>query len=219
MGCTGRYAEAWEFAAFWCTSSLLRGFDDSGGAGNPHLTDADGKFLSRSVVRNEGMVLYNLTAGTSGPVTDVTSSTLSATGVTWSDGDEYRIVTITGEEIATIEHFLDVAANDIFAALAAVAACDCNLADWAAGFLNKLNIIDAASWYNCQCGQPSLSDEARAGLIEWCNQQLNAIREGMTEVCHGATGAGYPAMAFAQQARTSWAAAQLIYDQLVREGF
>ena len=218
MGCTGRYAEADSFAAFWCVGNLVNGADDSGGAANPMLTDSVQDFVRSGVKANQGMVLHNTTQGTQGPVTAVTVDTLTATGVAWDDGDAYQITMITAAERSTIEHYLNVAASDIHAALAASGACDCTLAGWAAGFLEKLNVIDAAAYYACPCGQPSMSDERKAGLLEWMNVQLRMIRAGELELCHGATGADFPAVGWAEQSLTDFAAAQIIVNRARREG-
>ena len=62
-----------------------------------------------------------------------------------------------------IESYLELAASDIHVALAATGACDCTLAPWALTYLAKLNIIDAAAYYQCPtpCSSPRLSDEMR----------------------------------------------------------
>ena len=215
MACTGRYAEAWQFASFFCTGVILNGVDDSGGAGNAFLTDTTINFLApaNEVEANVGMVLYNTTAGTSGPVTAVTTNTVTATGVTWDNGDAYRIVLIDAIERSTIELYLDVAAADLHAALAASGACDCTLASWAVGFLAKLNIIDAASYYQCKCGQPAMTDELRGRYLDWCSEQLAAIRDGRLELCDGETGSEFPAVGWAQQGYTDWATAEIIYNE------
>ena len=216
MACTGTYAAAWQFASFWCVSSMLHSFDDSGGAANPSLQDLDAHFVSNSVVANMGMILYNVTTGLSGAVTAVTETTITATGVTWTDGDEYRIVTIDGEEIATIEVYLDIAASDLHAALAASGACNCVLADWATAYLAKLNIIDAASWYQCSCGQPQMTDQRRQSLMDWMSAQLLAIRLGELELCQGQTGSDFPAIGWAEQTLTDFAAAEIIRNASMR---
>ena len=212
MACTGRYAEAWQFSSFFCTGGLLSRIDDSGGAGNAFLTDSQATFTN-SVEANVGMVLYNVTQSTSGPVTAVTQNTLTATGVTWDDGDTYRIVTINAQEIATIELYLDIAAADLHAAMAQSGMCDCTLASWATGFLQKLNIIDAASYYQCPCGQPDMSDELRGRYLDWCSTQLEAIRTGNLELCQGHTGSDFPAMGWAQQGWTPHATAEIIFNE------
>jgi hypothetical protein len=215
MACTGAYAAAWQFASFFCTGVILNGTDNSGGAANLFLTDTTINFLApaNQVEAGVGMVLYNTTTGLNGPVTAVTANTITATGVTWSDGDAYRIVLIDAIERSTIELYLDIAASDLHAALAASGACDCTLADWAAGFLAKLNIIDAASYYQCKCGQPSMTDELRGRYLDWCSTQLEAIRTGALELCHGETGSDFPALGWAQQGWTPWSTAEIIFNE------
>lgn len=216
MACTSRYAEAWEFIAFWCRSAVLKGADDSGGAGNAFLTDTGADFQTAGVQANQDMVLYNTTQGTSGPVTARTATTLTATGVTWDDGDAYRIVVADGVELSTVEHYLDIAAGDLHAALAQSGQCDCTFATWAPNFLAKLNIIDAAAYYNCDCGHPHLSDEMRQSYLEWASTQLEAIRTGTLDLCHGATGADWPAVGWAEQSWTTFTAAEILYNEILR---
>ena len=217
MSCSGRYAEAWEFAAFWCVRPIATGVDNSGGGPNAFLTDTLMDFVDLGAKANQGMILYNTTAGTSGPITAVTDTTLTATGVVWSDGDAYRTVFITAAERATIEHYLNVAASDIHAALAVSGACDCTLASWAEDYLVKLNIIDAAAYYTCPCGQPSMTDERKGSLLDWMNLQLALLRRGELEVCDGATGADFPAIGWAEQSLTDANAAKIIYNRMLRE--
>lgn len=215
--CTDRWAESWSFASFWCVGNLITGLDDSGGAANPSLQDSVQDFIKSGVKANQGMILYNTTQGTQGAVTAVTNTTLTATGVTWDDADAYQITMITAAERSTIEHYLNIAASDIHAAMAASGACDCTLADWAAGYLEKLNIIDAAAYYTCPCGQPSMTDERKGALLDWMSQQLLMIRRGEIELCHGATGADFPAIGWAEQSLTDFAAAQIIVNRARRE--
>lgn len=217
MACTGAYASAWQFAAFWCVGNVITGMDDSGGAGNAFLTDTVQDFIRSGVKPNQGMVLYNTTQGTQGAVTAVTNTTLTA-GILWDDADAYRITMITAAERSTIEHYLNIAASDIHAAMAASGMCDCTLASWAAGYLEKLNIIDAAAYYTCPCGSPSMTDERKAGLLEWMDRQLRMIRMGEVELCHGATGADFPAIGWAEQSLTDFNTANIIVNRARREG-
>ena len=210
MACTGRYAEAWEFAAFWCVGSKVVGVDNGGGAAVAALTDTTANFIEDGIRANVGMVLYNTTTGLSGQVTAVTTSTLTATGVTWTDGDAYRIVPIDGDEISTIEVYLDIAAGDIHAAMYQSGMCDCSLASWATGLLSKLNIIEAAAFYQCPCAKPNISDEMRGRYLDWCSTQLEAIRTSHLELCAGATGADFPAIGWAEVGWTPFATAQII---------
>ena len=156
MTCTSRYAEAWEFVVFWFTGVVWTGADRSGGAGNANLYDSQVNFRERGVVANTGQWLWNITQSTDGPITAlVDNNTITATGVTWDDGDVYRVSLVTTIERGQIELALDIAASDVHAALAATGQCDCTWASWAANFVSKLNIIDAAAYYQCRCGQPA----------------------------------------------------------------
>ena len=216
--CTSRWAEVYHFAGFWCLSSIVTGTDNSGGAANAFLTDSTKNFPNLGIRANVGMILYNLTADTSGPVTAVTTARLTATGVTWDDGDSYRIVALDGAEIATVELYLDIAASDIHAALAANGACDCVLADWALGFLQKLNVIDAAAYYQCPCAKPVLSDEMRGRYLDWMSMQLDLIRTGQLELCAGETGSDFPAVGWAEQGLTVFNTAKIISNYDARNG-
>ena len=94
MTCLTKWAEEWEYASFWCAGSTAYGEDNSGLAAQASLSDSLMDFTKLAVIANSGMILYNLTQDTDGPVTAVTKNTLTATGVTWDDGDSYRITTI-----------------------------------------------------------------------------------------------------------------------------
>ena len=216
MACNGAFASAWEFASFWCVEQLLAGAHGGAGPADAALSDAQAQFLTKGAQPNVGMILYNLTAGTDGPITAVTETTLTATGVTWDNGDLYRIVLITGLQISTIDHWLSVAASDIHAALASVGACDCTLASWAGGYLKKLNIIDAASYYMCPCGHPHITNDMRQAYLNWMSTQLENISAGVIDVCAGATGSKFPAMGWASQSVSSFAAAEIIYNDIIK---
>ena len=218
MACTGRYSEVYQFAGFWCLSSVVTSIDNSGGLANAFLTDTTKDFPNLGIHANVGMVLYNLTDNISGPVTAVTTTTLTATGVTWDNGDSYRIVALDGAEIATVELYLDIAASDMHAALAASGACDCVLADWALGFLQKLNIIDAAAYYQCPCARPVLSDEMKGRYLDWSSTQLDLIRTGQLELCQGATGSDFPSVGWAEQGLTEFSVAEIIINYAERTG-
>jgi len=219
VACAGAYASAWQFAAFWCLAGLRVGFDDSGGAGNAALTDSTVNFQEPGYViyANQGMVLYNVTQGTSGPVTAVTTHTLTATGVTWDDGDAYRIIPLNGHEIATIDFYLGVAASDIHAALAATGQCDCTLAAWGGAYLEKLNVIEAAAFYQCTCARPNISDEMRQAYMQWATNELQNIRMGNIDLCQGATGREYPAVGWAEYSFTEGNWRRLIINRRLRE--
>lgn len=221
MACSGRYAEAWEFVAFFCQSSLLSRAHD-GGANASVLTDSQANFVNAGVRANVGMILYNLSDGSSGPVTAVTLNTMTATLAggaenDWDAGDVYRIVTVDAQEIARAEHWLNVTASDVHAARAAQGMCDCSLSKWGAGLLAKLNIIDAASFYNCGC-MVKLTDEEKQAYREWMTAQLELLRTGKVDVCSGATGAEYPAFGAAELALTDFATARIVANRIARQG-
>ena len=120
------------------------------------------------------------------------------------------------EERDRIEDALNVAASDIHAALASVGACDCSLASWARGYLQKLVIIDAAAYYNCPCGNPRLTDARKELMLNWMSTQLQNITTGVIDVCDGATGSNWPAIGHAQQGVSEFAKAQIIYNDILR---
>lgn len=122
----------------------------------------------------------------------------------------------SAEEEATVNRYLAIAASDIHATLASAGACNCTLADWALEFLKKLNIVDAAIYHRCPCARPHISDDERAGYLEWMNLQLELIRESKVDVCAGATGADWPVTGWAEQAVTEFAAAQIILNRAAR---
>lgn len=227
MGCDGRYSEAWEFAAFWCSGNLLTGCDNSGKKSQACLVDDQQDFVQAGVRANAGMVLYNLTNGASGVITEVDEHSIKARlsggagalADKWDAGDEYRVTLITTQERSTIEHYLNITASDVHAALAAQGACDCSLSGWGAGLLKKLNIIEAASFYSCTCGTPNFSDNERQSLREWVANQLELIRTGKTDVCQGGTGGEYPAFGSAELAVTELNAARIIANRLKRDGY
>lgn len=216
MACTGRWAEAWEYASFWCVGNILIGAHDGAGPVDAALQDADGNFITLGLLPNVGMVLYNTTQNTSGPVVAVANTTLTATGVTWANGDTYRIVPITAVEIAQINHYLDIAASDIHAALAASAQCDCSWSSWARGYVVKLNIIDAASYHHCNCAQPKTGPRERDALLTWMGSQLKMLAMGELDLCAGATGKNWPSIGFADQAYTESMAVDMIIKDLMR---
>ena len=224
MTCTGRYAEAWSFVVFWCMDQMIRGAHEGAGPADAALTYSQGDFVNRGVKVNVGMVLTNTTTNTEGPITAATATTVTATGVTWNALDAFRLVLANGLELSTVETYLDIASSDIMAALHSVAACDCTLASWALnngdqiGYLAKLNIIDAAAYYNCRCGQPKFNDNQQARFLTWMSEQLQAIVTGEIELCAGATGSHFPAMGWAEQSHTVFQEAQIIWNDILRNG-
>lgn len=218
MTCLSRYAEAWEYSAFWCNGTLLRGVDRSGGGPNADLFDSQIDFRKAGIKPNQGMVLYNLTTGLSGVVTAVTENNLTATGVTWTDGDIYRIVSITGTQIAAIENFLEIVTPDVTIALQSAGACDCTLSAAGTALVKKLTIIESGLFYSCPCGEIRISDDQRIALNEFITTTLENIRNGTLELCDGETGGEWPAFGWAEQSLTEFAANQIVLNRINRTG-
>ena len=210
MTCLSSYALAWQFGIFNCPASTLKGLDNGGGVGVANLTDTQVNFLNTGIEPNKGMVLYNLTTGLSGPVTAVTATTVTATGVVWTNGQAYRITALTAAEILSIEMYLEVTAADINAALAATGACACTWQSWVWGWLAKLNIIEAAAFYSCPCGNTRLTDEQKQNLLTWATAQLEELRNGNIAVCENDSGKTYPAIAIAEVNQTMWSELEII---------
>lgn len=221
MSCSGRLAEAYEFAVFWCMGSLISRMHDGGNL-SPKLVDSQASFRSKGVRAGAGMVVYNVSDGSQGTITDVTDTEIVAalSGGTrnhWRNGDTYRVTPLDAFEIAQIEHYLEVSVAPIYAALAAAGACDCALSAWGAQHLKHLNIISAAGFYTCTCSM-KLSDEERAANREWVAEQLRQIRTGEIDLCEGGTGKDYPAFGDLERAGTDFAAARIIANRAARTG-
>jgi len=218
MTCQSRYAEAWEYGAFFCVGNLLVGVHGGAGPADVALSDVNGDFITKGVRPLTGQVLYNITQGTNGVVTAVTDTTITGNGVTWNALDEYRISTMNGSELATAEHYLNITAVDITIAVRSVGACDCQ---WWAEFdewAKKINIIEAAVLHKCPCASPSLSDGQMQILLEWADKQLERVRSMEFDPCDGETGKDYPVTGWAEQAKTPFAAADVIFNNLQRNG-
>ena len=69
-------------------SPLAEGEHD-GADGATALQDSKGYFLKMGI--QEDLDCHNTTQVTNGPITEVTAKTITATGVTWDNGDEYEI--------------------------------------------------------------------------------------------------------------------------------
>lgn len=205
----------WEYAAFWCKASIRTGVDNSGGAGNAYLTDTTADFETLGVVPGVGMTLYNITQDTSGPITAITPDTITATGVSWDDGDSYRVVTMTANEETQIQLYLDITAADVYAAIAASGACDCNWTTWGEALVKKLNIIEAAVFHSCPCAEPKLTDDQKTAYMEFVNTQMDKIITGELDIC-GGTGSDFPSIGWAEQASTEFAAGKIIVNDIER---
>jgi len=206
MACTGRYAEAYDFAMMFGCDAIYVGFDDSGGAANAFVTDSTRDFTSRGdfdPLPLVGWAIYNATERTYGKITTVAAHVLGTTN-TWSDGDEYRILVMTLQQVATAETFLDIAAADIHDARMAANGCDCTLSDAGAAYARKLNVIDAAILHKCPCVNTELTDDMRRAYLLWIQDQLQAIANGDRELCQGATGALFPAVGQIERQLDEW---------------
>lgn len=126
--------------------------------------------------------------------------------------DFWCFATTGASEERMIDTFLDIAASDMHAAMAAVGACDCSLATWATAYLRKLNIIDAMIIHNCPCDRVHITDVMRQAFLEWVNGELKAIRDGAIELCAGHTAAAYPHITWAEQSVTVFNAAKIILN-------
>lgn len=217
MPCTGRYADAWEFVVFWFTGVVWTGGAKLAGVGNANLFDSQVNFRAKGVIANTGQTLWNLTQGTSGPITAlVDNNTITAAGVTWDLNDIYRISLVQTIEEGQIELALDIAASDVHAALSASAQCDCTWASWGANLAKKLNIIDGASYYQGKCGMPKFTNEQRQGYLAWMSEQLNMIMTSRIDLCAGATGADFPAVGYAEQVTTEFSRAEIVWNDIER---
>jgi len=219
MSCSGRFAEAFDFSPAWCISTIIPGTDDSGGGPNAFLTDSQVDFTSYQHLE-VGAPCFNYTTNTYGKVTSISQHVLGTTN-TWSDGDVYQVLELTAAEVATMEHYLDIAASDIAVAMAANGQCDCALASWATaplrGLLRKLNVIEAMVIYNCPCGSPRMSDDRWEMWMNWCNETLGKIQDGVLELCQGETGMNFPAVGWAERNLTFISENEIIRNRANRE--
>lgn len=212
---TTRYAEAWEFATFFCASALLTGTSSTAGA---TMTDTTVDFSRLGIKAGEGMLLWNLTQDTQGLIVAYTQHTLEASGVTWAEGDSYRAVAQSQSERSAVEHYLTITASNIHAALASVGACDCTLASWALDYLKKINILETVWMYNCNCPTVNLTPEERAAYRDDANTMLTNISSGALTVCQSSTSSQYPAIGYAEQNVNDFTARAIVARRIRRLG-
>lgn len=215
MTCSGHYASAWQYSSFWCLSSLIVGAHEGAGPADATLQDSTVNFTAAGGVANTGQIVYNTTQSTSGPITFVDENNITATGVTWANGDAYRVAFLTTAERARIEHYLNITAGDIHAALGAVGACDCTFSDWGANYLAEINIILARVFYDCPCA-PDLTPEEKRLYSELAEKRLDMIKSMEVDVCQGATGKDTPVFGTAERSWTEFAAADIIVKDIER---
>ena len=130
----------------------------------------------------------------------------------YANADDYQAVwgcEVNPDYESIINRELDLSASQIHAAMAAVAACDCTLADWATQYLKHLNCIIAALTLQGACPCPNLTAEEVRIYMEWANTRLEEVRTGKIELCTGETGLDYPAFAVAEIAVTDFAARRI----------
>ena len=215
MPCTGdAYATAEDFAIFWFTGVVWQGYH-TGGVANPALNDPTIDFVEAGILGGVGHWLWNITQSTDGLITAVSGNTVTGNNSTWDDGDEYQLSKLTTRERSSINMALKKAASDVQAVLHAANQCNCAWGAWATEYVKKLNIIDAVAYYNNACGNPRFSDDFRLKMLDWVSGELKNITMSIVTLCDGETGANYPAMAFAQQAWTPEAAAQIIFNDAI----
>ena len=213
--CSGTFASAWQFAAFWFTGHVWTGNHDNAGPADAALRDLTIDFVSKGIQPNIGQKLWNVTQGTSGLIVAVSGNTVTATGVTWNNGDEYRISRLTTQERSSIEMGLSIASTDVKAVLRGSAQCSCVWADWAEEYVAKLTIIDAVTYYSNKCGQPRYTEEYRKTLMDWMNVQLKMIATAEIVLCQGQTNAFFPSIAFANQGWTEFQQAEIIVNDIL----
>ena len=215
MTCPSSYAEAYDFALTWCVQTVFAGLDDGGGAAVAFLTDTAMNWLAPADGGDPisvGMPVYNQTTGTYGKVTSVAATVLGTTN-TWSNGDEYRVMPLPLAAVATTEHFLRIAANDINMARMASGGCDCTLSTAGSEALRFLNVVTAVVWYNCPCGNPNIREPERFDAYNtYARDTLENLRTGKLEVCQGETGSEFPSVDHAEQSVTIWGPGRVIWN-------
>jgi len=116
----------------------------------------------------------------------------------------------------TVERYIKKAAARINMAMNATKMCDCTLDDYAAEFLEELNLIGAVVLIHCPDCNRHLKAEEREFYSTWLGERLEEIRSGKVDLCSGATAVDYPACGFIQQSLTEWSEAQIVYDTMRR---
>lgn len=215
MTCSGRYAEAIDFATTFCVERLLAGTDQGANPAHATITDAAQNFVTQGM--KVGSPVYNVTSGVYGKVTNVSATILQVSGVTFLNGDSYIALPIAANEVASIEHFLNIAAGSIHVARQAANACTCSLSAGAVIYLRDLNAVIAAVRHNCSCGGTGLSDSMRQSLLMHVNEQLRLIRTGEIELCEGYAGKDYPAWGAVEFGWTPDTEANIVYNRERRD--
>ena len=115
-----------------------------------------------------------------------------------------------------IERYIAKGASRINISLMATGMCSCTFNDYAADFLQELNLIAAAIMLHCpSCGR-NLKTEERQFWSDWLGEQLELLRSGKLELCAGETTIDYPAIGWAAQSVTDWNHARIIVNARAR---
>jgi len=120
--------------------------------------------------------------------------------------------------LEAIERYITKGAARINASLRMTAQCDCTFTGDAAVFLEELNIVAAALLIYCPDCSRRLTDDQKDFYNGWLGEQLALLRTGEIDLCAGATGIHYPAVGWAEQSVTEFAAARLVLDAQARTG-
>ena len=115
-----------------------------------------------------------------------------------------------------MNRYIKKGAARINMALNATAQCDCTHDTYAAEFLQELNLIAAALLIQCPDCSRRFTDAQREFYSTWLGEQLELIRTGQIDVCAGATGLDYPALAWAEQSVTEFNAARIVANDILR---
>ena len=208
-------ATPYDFVVFWGIEMIIAGRDDSGGGPNAFVTDADGLFVENNIV--PGAVIRNLTTGIEGRVTTVTSQTVLQTSTaTWSTGNEYNIAPMDWAEYRVVELSLKKAIGTVAMALTAAGADAASYSTYGLDYLKNLVMLIAVVVHNAPCKGARIDPAQRQQYMEWIQTELTNIRTGKTEVVQGYTGADFPALGWAEQGVTEWAAAQIVFNRIRR---
>jgi len=216
MTCTGRWAEAIDFATTFCVEALLSGLDEGVGLAHASITTSVWSWVQQGM--QVGSPVLNVTSGVYGKVTNVSSNILLVSGVTFDNGDSYIVLPLSANEVATIEHFLNISAGAINVAIQAAGACDCTMTAASLEFLKDLNAMIAAVRHNCSCGNAGLDTNMRVAMMQRVQDDLALIRTGEIELCEGYAGKNYPAWGDVERAFTPDGEAEIVYNRRRRNG-
>ena len=135
----------------------------------------------------------------------------------WATPEQYTdfwCVEIRGtDEADQVKNYLRRASSTINMAMQASGMCDCTLTTASIQYLRDLSIVLAVVYHACPCARPKLTIEEKRMYLDQVQAELTQIRRSEIELCHGATGADFPALGWAQQGWTPWGTAEIIYEE------